>query len=79
MYVYKFANSEAIHRRTAPAAALLVMVSLPARAQDPVPLPGVNVIGTAEGRHVQHPRLWHREVQLQNRTRIRPAVYVWGR
>lgn len=32
----------------AAAAALLVMVALPARAQDPVTLPGVKVLGTAE-------------------------------
>jgi hypothetical protein len=35
-------------RRAAPAAALLVLISLPARAQDPVRLPGVNVLGTAD-------------------------------
>jgi hypothetical protein len=34
--------------RAASAAALLVIVSLPARAQDPVRLPGVNVIGTPD-------------------------------
>lgn len=34
--------------RAAPAAALLVMVSLPARAQDPVRLPGVKVVGAAD-------------------------------